>query len=71
MDFRPSPAQRLLVSTARDFLLKRCPIELVQRLALDERGFDESLWRSMAELGWPGLLESRSIQLKYFLSQTI
>lgn len=56
MDFRPSPAQRLLVSTARDFLQHHCPIELVQRLVLDERGFDEALWRSMAELGWPGLL---------------
>ncbi len=56
MDFRPSPAQRLLVSTARDFLQRHCPIERVQRLALDERGFDEPLWRSMAELGWPGLL---------------
>jgi alkylation response protein AidB-like acyl-CoA dehydrogenase len=56
MDFTPAPAQRLLAATARDFLLKRCPIELVQRLALDPRGFDEALWRGMAELGWTGLL---------------
>ena len=56
MDFRPSPPQQLLVATARQFLAARCPIELVQRLALDDRGFDPALWRGMAELGWPGLL---------------
>jgi alkylation response protein AidB-like acyl-CoA dehydrogenase len=56
MDFRPSPAQQILISTARAFLRQHCPPELVQRLALDARGFDETLWRRMAELGWPGLL---------------
>lgn len=56
MDFTPSPSQQLLVATARAFLKTQCPPELVQRLALDERGFDEGLWRRMAELGWPGLL---------------
>lgn len=56
MDFRPSPAQQLLTATARDYLRRHCPIELVQRLALDEKGFPDTLWRGMAELGWPGLL---------------
>lgn len=56
MDFKPSTAQQMLVSTARDFLRRHCPPERVQTWALDERGFDESLWRRMAELGWPGLL---------------
>ena len=56
MDFRPSAQQQLLVATARQFLATRCPIELVQRLASDDRGFDPALWRGMAELGWPGLL---------------
>jgi alkylation response protein AidB-like acyl-CoA dehydrogenase len=56
MDFRPSSAQQLLVSTAREFLKKHCPPELVQRIALDPRGFDDALWRRMAELGWQGLL---------------
>jgi alkylation response protein AidB-like acyl-CoA dehydrogenase len=56
MDFTPSPSQQLLVATARDFLRKLCPPEAVQRMALDERGLDEALWRRMAELGWPGLL---------------
>jgi alkylation response protein AidB-like acyl-CoA dehydrogenase len=56
MDFRPSASQQILVATARQFLTARCPIELVQRLTSDERGFDPALWRGMAELGWPGLL---------------
>jgi alkylation response protein AidB-like acyl-CoA dehydrogenase len=56
MDFRPSSAQRLLTATARDYLRRHCPIELVQSLALDATGFDPALWRGMAELGWPGLL---------------
>jgi alkylation response protein AidB-like acyl-CoA dehydrogenase len=56
MDFTPSHDQQLLVATARDFVRKQCPPELMQRLALDERGFDDALWRRMAELGWPGLL---------------
>jgi alkylation response protein AidB-like acyl-CoA dehydrogenase len=56
MDFRPSSDQQILVATARDFLKKHCPPEVAQRLALDARGFDEALWRRMAELGWPGLL---------------
>jgi alkylation response protein AidB-like acyl-CoA dehydrogenase len=56
MDFHPSAAQQIVITTARAFLRQHCPPELVQRLALDERGFDETLWRRMAELGWPGLL---------------
>jgi alkylation response protein AidB-like acyl-CoA dehydrogenase len=42
VDFRPSPAQQLLVSTAREFLRKHAD--------------DPASWRAMAELGWPGLL---------------
>jgi alkylation response protein AidB-like acyl-CoA dehydrogenase len=56
MDFRPSSSQQLLVATARGFLKAACPPEVSQRLALDPRGFDEGLWRQVAELGWPGLL---------------
>jgi 3-oxocholest-4-en-26-oyl-CoA dehydrogenase beta subunit len=56
MDFRPSPSQQLLVATAREFLRKECPPERAQQIALDPRGFDEALWRRMAELGWQGLL---------------
>jgi 3-oxocholest-4-en-26-oyl-CoA dehydrogenase beta subunit len=56
MDFRPSSQQQLLVATAREMLRKHCPPEVVQRIALDPHGFDQALWRRMAELGWQGLL---------------
>jgi len=56
MDFRLAPSQQILISTARAFLRQHYPPEHAQHLALDERGFDEPLWRRMAELGWPGLL---------------
>jgi alkylation response protein AidB-like acyl-CoA dehydrogenase len=42
MDLRPSPAQQLLVATARE--------------VLSARADEGALWRRMAELGWPGLL---------------
>ena len=56
MDFTPSPSQQLLIATARDVLRRHYSPETAQRLALDDHGFDEPLWRRMAELGWPGLL---------------
>lgn len=52
MDFRPSQSQQLLVTTARDFLRKQCPPERLDELMADGR----ALWRTMAELGWTGLL---------------
>ncbi|MGH7333573.1 MAG: acyl-CoA dehydrogenase family protein [Candidatus Rokuibacteriota bacterium] len=56
MDFRLGDDQELLVATARDFLRKHCPPELLDELAGDERNFPDHLWRAMAELGWTGLL---------------
>jgi alkylation response protein AidB-like acyl-CoA dehydrogenase len=42
VDVRPSPAQQLLIGTAREFLAAH--------------GDADDLWRRMAELGWQGLL---------------
>ena len=52
MDFRPTDGQQLLVSAARDFLARHCPIEAPP----DGRAAREDLWPRLAELGWPGLL---------------
>ncbi|MBM3218714.1 MAG: acyl-CoA dehydrogenase [Candidatus Rokubacteria bacterium] len=57
IDFRPSSAQQLLVSTAREYLRRHCPIEPDRRAGLDVI----QLWRGMAELGWPGLLISSGV----------
>jgi alkylation response protein AidB-like acyl-CoA dehydrogenase len=60
IDFRPSSDQQILTATAREYLRNHCPIELAQELALDASGESAgkagTLWRGMAELGWPGLL---------------
>lgn len=56
MDLSFSPAQQLLQQSARALLQQRCPIERVQELALDPRGFAADLWKEIATLGWPGLL---------------
>ena len=56
MDLSFSPAQQLLQQAARALLQQRCPIERVQELALDPRGFAADLWKEIATLGWPGLL---------------
>lgn len=58
MDLSFSPAQQILQQSARAFLQQRCPIERVQELALDPRGFAGDLWKEIAILGWPGLLVS-------------
>lgn len=56
MDLSFSPAQQLLQQSARALLQQRCPIEGVQAIALDPRGFAADLWKEIATLGWPGLL---------------
>ncbi len=55
MDFRPTEAQRLLASAARDVLTRHCPIETPPDGT--PTGPDAgALWAILAELGWPGLL---------------
>lgn len=58
MDLSFSPAQQLLQQSGRTFLQQRCPLERVQEVALDPRGFAADLWKEVAALGWPGLLIS-------------
>jgi alkylation response protein AidB-like acyl-CoA dehydrogenase len=47
--------QRAIKSTAHDFLAARYKSERIRELAESERGFEQSDWDEMAELGWPGL----------------
>ncbi|OGO01754.1 MAG: hypothetical protein A2Y59_01770, partial [Chloroflexi bacterium RBG_13_52_14] len=55
MDFGLSEEQEMLKTSARDFLQKECPKQLVRQLDESDRGFSPELWRKMAELGWMGL----------------
>jgi 3-oxocholest-4-en-26-oyl-CoA dehydrogenase beta subunit len=56
MDFRLSDGQQLLVNTARDFLRRHCPPNVMAESVSSERGFSAELWREISVLGWPGLL---------------
>jgi alkylation response protein AidB-like acyl-CoA dehydrogenase len=56
MDISLSEEQELLQGSARDFLQQECPIRLVRAMEDDEQGYDLSLWKQMADLGWLGLV---------------
>jgi len=55
MDFELGEEQVMLKTSARDFLEKECPKQLVREMMEDERGYSLELWRKMAEQGWMGL----------------
>jgi alkylation response protein AidB-like acyl-CoA dehydrogenase len=50
-----SEEQEILKTSARDFLQKECPKQLVRQLDESDKGYSPELWRKMAELGWMGL----------------
>jgi alkylation response protein AidB-like acyl-CoA dehydrogenase len=61
-DLALTDEQQALRASARAFLQRAYPTELVRRLrATDEEGHDADLWRGMAELGWVGLAFAESV----------
>jgi alkylation response protein AidB-like acyl-CoA dehydrogenase len=56
MDFGFSEQQDMLRTSARQFLERECPPELVRRVSDDAQGNAQDLWQKMAELGWMGLV---------------
>jgi len=55
MDFGFSEEQELLRGQARDFLDRQCPTSVVRTLMASERGYDDDMYRRMAELGWTAI----------------
>jgi len=55
MDLSLSEEQEMLRETARDFLQKECPKDMVREMEEDEMGYSPDLWKKMADLGWMGL----------------
>ena len=55
MYFDLNDEQRQIKETAREFLAARYKPERIRELIDTDLGFEESDWREMAELGWPGL----------------
>ena len=55
MDFELGEEQVMLKTSARDFLEKECPKQLVREMMEDEKGYSPELWKKMAAQGWLGL----------------
>jgi alkylation response protein AidB-like acyl-CoA dehydrogenase len=55
MNFGFTEEQELLRSEVRKFLEESCPLEKVRSIG-EGAGFDPTLWRQIADLGWLGLL---------------
>jgi alkylation response protein AidB-like acyl-CoA dehydrogenase len=55
VDFDFSDEQREIKSTAREFLAARFKPEKVRELAESDSPYDDSIWKEMSELGWPGI----------------
>jgi alkylation response protein AidB-like acyl-CoA dehydrogenase len=56
MDFGFSEQQEILRASARQFLERECPPEVVRRLCEDPQGDIPELWQKLAQLGWLGLV---------------
>ena len=56
MDFDFSKDQNMIRKSVREFLEKECPKDRVRELKDDEKGYDPTVWRKMAELGFLSLV---------------
>lgn len=56
MDLDFSEEQKILKTSARDFLVQECPLSMVREMAGDETGYPPELWDKMAAMGWLGLI---------------
>ena len=55
MDVSWSEEQKLIKSSAREFLQAEVPKDVVREIEESEEGYSPELWRGIAELGWIGL----------------
>jgi 3-oxocholest-4-en-26-oyl-CoA dehydrogenase beta subunit len=56
MDLGLSEGQQMLKASARGFLQKECPRQLVRQLDESSEGYSPELWQKMAGQGWMGLI---------------
>ena len=49
--------QQMLKTSAKEFLKSKAPIEALRKLrdSNDPKGYDPTLWKEMAEMGWASL----------------
>lgn len=55
MEFEFTEEQKMLRSSARDFLEKECPASVVNEMEIGDFKYSPELWRKIADLGWLGL----------------
>ena len=55
MDVKFSEEQKLIKSSAQEFLKAEVPKDFVRELEESEKGYSPELWQKIAELGWIGL----------------
>jgi len=55
VDFAFSQEQEMLRRSAREFLDKECSPKVVRRLMESADGYDQALWKKIADLGWTAL----------------
>ena len=55
MNFDFSEEQKLLQSTARDYLTEQSPLTHVREVFEADAGHSKALWKGVAELGWLGV----------------
>ena len=55
MDVLLNEEQRMLQTSARDFLEAECPTSMVRDMEVDGNGYPPDLWRKIVNLGWVGL----------------
>jgi 3-oxocholest-4-en-26-oyl-CoA dehydrogenase beta subunit len=56
MDLDLTRDQKILLSSAREFLKKECPTSLLREMKGDRNGYPPAMWKKMAGLGWPGVM---------------
>ncbi|MFC1896443.1 acyl-CoA dehydrogenase family protein, partial [Thermodesulfobacteriota bacterium] len=56
MDLDLNKEQRILKSSARDFLKKESPSSFVREMWEDPKGYSPEMWAKMADLGWIGVM---------------
>jgi len=56
MDIGLNEEQEMLRESAREFLRRECPKQLVRQMDESDEGYSVDLWHRMAELGWMGLV---------------
>lgn len=56
MDISLNESQKMLKSSARDFLKRECPWTVVKAIDESPTGFSPDLWRKISDMGWPAMI---------------